>query len=381
MKKTEIKKKNGIFKAHYLSACRLDNWFRLLKENKFHISRDRIPQFLYMLLTSILLAPFSLLESIIFGLPIRKHKMKKDPVFIIGHWRSGTTYLQNLLSRDKQFGWCDPVSTTTFCNSYLLGWLTAGIQSKVLDQARPMDNMDYKLDLPMEDVFALNLISTHSIIHLMAFPDNYERYLRESFIDELPPRSQEEWRRSTMYVLKKISLRKKGKQLILKSPDHSCHVGQLMEMFPDAKYVNIHRDPYVTVMSTINMFKKQMALIRLTDVPENFDEMLEDVVVELFKHIYEGLFALEDRGAYKEKALVNVAYDELSGDPEGCLRKIYSELELPGFDEALPYFREHIDSVKQYKKNKFELDPQLRDKINDKLGFYFERYGYEMKTE
>lgn len=372
-------KKKGIYKAHYLSACRLDNWVRLLRENRFKISKEKIPQFLYMMGASILLTPFTLLESLIFAAPIRRHRMEKDPVFIIGHWRSGTTYLQNLLSKDKQFGWCDPVSTTTFCNSYLLGPLMAKIQGGVLGEARPMDNMEYKLDLPMEDVFALNLISTHSIIHLIAFPQNFEHYLQESFIDELPEKSQKEWEKSTKYVLKKISLRNKGKQLMLKSPDHTCHVSKLLEMYPDAKYVNIHRDPYVTIMSTINMFKKQMELIQLNEEPDNLEILLEDAIVELFRHIYSKLFDLMDSGAFKEGTIVDVPYDKLSAEPEETLKMIYEDLELGGFEEALPYFREHIASVNNYKKNKFELQPRLRDKINNKLGFYFERYGYERR--
>ena len=39
----------------------------------------------------------------------------------------------------------------------------------------------------------------------------------------------------------------------------------------------------------------------------------------------------------------------------------------------------YLESQKNYKKNKFELTPRLRDKINAKLGFYFEHYGYEMQ--
>ena len=372
-------KKKGIYKAHYLSACRIDNWVRLLRENKFKISADKMPQLLYMLGASILLTPFTLAESAIYGKRIRMHKMKKDPVFIIGHWRSGTTYLQNLLSRDKQFGWCDPVSTTTFCNSYLLKPLMAKIQGGVLKDARPMDNMEYDLGLPMEDVFALNLISNHSIIHLLAFPQNFEHYLQESFIDELPEKSQQEWMKATEYVLKKISLRNNGKQLILKSPDHTCHVGHLLQMYPGAKYINIHRDPYVTIMSTINMFKKQMHLIQLNDAPDNLEILLEDAIVELFGHMYGKLFALIDSGAFKENNIVDVPYDRLSSKPEETLKMIYEQLELGGFEEALPNFREHISSVNGYVKNKFDLGDRLRDKVNAKLGFYFERYGYEMQ--
>lgn len=378
---SDKKKGSGLYMAHYLTTCRLDNWFRLLRENNFKISADRIPQLLYMLASGLLLTPFTLLESLIFAVPIRRHRFRKDPVFIIGHWRSGTTYLQNLLSRDRQFGWCDPVSTTTFCNSYLLGWLLGRIQGKLLGQARPMDNMKYSLDLPMEDVFALNLISTHSIIHLLAFPQNYRHYLKESFTGELPQKAQEEWERSTMYILRKISMRKGGKQLVLKSPDHTCHLEHLSGMFPAAKYINLHRDPYVTIMSTINMFHKQTEKLRLNHPPEDLDTVLEDAIVELFEHMYRKLFAFQDSGGFQEGSVVDISYDQLSKEPEESLRKIYEELGLDGFEEAAPRFREHIASVSKYVKNKFELTPRLRDKINAKLGFYFERYGYEMTVE
>ena len=147
-------------------------------------------------------------------------------------------------------------------------------------------------------------------------------------------------------------LRNKGKQLMLKSPDHTCHVGHLMKMYPDAKYVNIHRDPYVTIMSTINMFKKQMDLIRLNDPPENLDEILEDAIVELFEHVYTKLFKLMDDDAFKEGTLVDVPYDKLSAEPEETLKMIYEELGMDGFEDALPAFREHIASVNNYVKNK-----------------------------
>ncbi|MDO4745190.1 MAG: sulfotransferase [Bacillota bacterium] len=372
-------RKKKIYKAHYLTGCRPDNWMRLLRENNFKISKDKIGQFLYMFGISIILTPFTLLESLIFGIPIRKHKMPKDPIFILGHWRSGTTYLQNLLCKDRQFGWCDPVSTTTFCNSCLLGPIMAAAQKKSLGMARPMDNMKYSLDSPMEDVFALNLISTHSIIHLLAFPQNYEHYLKQSFVDELSDKEKRQWEKATKYVLNKISLRKKGKQLILKSPDHTCHVKKLLEMYPDAKFVNIHRDPYVTIMSTINMFHKQMALIKLNDPPKDLDAILENAIIGLFEHVYMDLFEIEDSGVFKKGSLVNIPYDRLNEDPEGCLREIYDELGLEGFEEALPHFREHIDSVSDYVKNKFDLKPELKDKINGRLGFYFDRYGYERR--
>ena len=90
--------------GHFLLTCRLDNWVHLLEENHFHIARDRLPQALYISATALALAPAAAAESLIYRKRIRETKIEKDPIFILGHWRSGTTYLQNVLSRDEQFG-------------------------------------------------------------------------------------------------------------------------------------------------------------------------------------------------------------------------------------------------------------------------------------
>jgi len=368
--------------SHYLMTCRVDNWIRLLHENHWQIARDKWGQFFYMFLTALALTPFTLLEKLLYTLPVRGHRLKKDPVFIIGHWRSGTTYLQNLMSRDPQFAWFDPLNTALFNNSLVLGKICAPIVRHSLRGARPMDNVKYAMDLPMEDVFALNLISPHSIIHLLAFPKNYQFYISKAFIDEQPPLARNSWERAMEYVVRKVSYRKKNKQLLMKSPDHTCHIPALRNLFPRAKYINIHRNPYVTIMSTIHMFIKQTELLRLTDWPEgDLEELLEDAITDLFARMYQKLFAMQQNGDFDEGTFVEIAYEELEADPIRCLSRIYTTLGIPNYGEALPHFQAYVDGQKNYVKNKFQISPRLRDKINDKLGFYFEHYGYPMITE
>ena len=49
-----------------------------------------------------------------------------------------------------------------------------------------MDNLEYTLDLPMEEVFAQATISTQAISHMLVFPDggNGVKYIETAFIDE-----------------------------------------------------------------------------------------------------------------------------------------------------------------------------------------------------
>ena len=75
------------------------------------------------------------------------------------------------------------------------------------------------------------------------------------------------------------------------------------------------------------------------------------------------------------------AYEELERDPVACLGGIYEALGLDGFEAARPRFEAYVAGQKDYVKNHFTLTPRLRGKINGELGFYFEHYGYEMRTE
>ena len=363
--------------SHYLLGVRFDNWLRLLWENRFRISPRAIPQALYITGTSLLLFPFALLEAAIFALPIKRSRIKKGPVYIIGHWRSGTTYLQNLMSKDKKFGWFDPVSTATFSNCTLLRPLLAAIQKRALKKARPMDNMEYKLDLPMEEAFALATISPLVIIQMISFPQNFKKYLGTAFLYDLTPSEKREWYSSYDYILRKLTYINKGKPLLLKSPDNTCRVREIKQRYPNAKFVNIYREPYTVVMSTINMFIKQMDLLALQERPERFEELIEDTIVDEFERMYRELF--ETQKTLGKDDFVDVCYETFAADPEKELERIYGELGLPDFDAARIEMEKHIESQKDYKKNRFTLSDRLRRKINARLGFYFEHYGYAME--
>ena len=363
--------------GHFLLTCRLDNWVHLLEENRFHIARDRLPQALYISATSLALAPAAAAESLIYRRRIRETKIEKDPIFILGHWRSGTTYLQNVLSRDDQFGWFDPVNTIGLPYSLLLGRLIRPPIEKGIQNGRPQDNVQYSLDLPMEETFGVLTISPYSIIHMIAFPENYKKYIEGAFVSDLPAEALSKWKRSYDYAVRKLTYIKKGKQLILKSPDNTARVRELWGMYPDARFINIHRDPYKTIRSTIHMFRTEMDMLRLTEAPDNLDELIEDTVIGIFERMYRELFALE--GFFPKNRYVDVAYTDFCRSPVDTLRGIYRRLELSGFENAAPRFQAYVNSQRGYQKNKFDISSRLVRKINAKLGFYMEHYGYEMR--
>lgn len=104
-------------------------------------------------------------------------------------------------------------------------------------------------------------------------------------------------------------------------------------MYPDARFINIHRDPYDTVRSTVHMFQKQMDQLRLSPLPDgDIGELIEDTIIYIFERMYRQLFSL--MGAIPENRLVDIAYTDFVKDPVGSLEGIYRKLELDGFEAA-----------------------------------------------
>lgn len=360
--------------SHNLMGCRLDNWVRLLRENP--VSKEHRAQACFMTLVSAILAIPAFIEWLIFRGPIKRTKLKKDPVYIVGHWRTGTTYLQNLMTRDPQFAWFDPLKTITFNNCILLKPILKKIIAKFIKGTRAMDNLEYEMNLPMEEVFAQATISTQAIAHMLVFPDGGRgaKFINTAFTDEQPEKEQREWLRAYDYVLKKATYIEHGKQLLLKSPENTCRIGLLKKRYKGAKFINMYRNPYRVIMSTINMFNKEMSLFCLNDKPT--EGFIEDTVIDLFERVYRKAF--KELYSLPESEYIDICYEDFCDDPEGNLKKIYKHLGLKGYKKALPYFKKYIKEQENYQKNEFVLRDDLREKINGRMGFYFERYGYEM---
>ncbi|MCR5667252.1 MAG: sulfotransferase [Eubacterium sp.] len=360
--------------SHNMMGCRFDNWIKLLKEN--NVSKEKKGQALFITVVSAMLAIPAGLERLLFDGRIRKTKITKDPLYVVGHWRTGTTFLQNLLSKDKQFGWFDPMKTVSFNNCILLKDILPKVEKVLLKDARPMDNLDYTIDLPMEEVFAQATISTQAISHMLVFPDKGKgvKYIETAFIDEQDEKKQREWSKAYDYILKKATYLEHGKQLMLKSPENTCRIRKLKRCYPGAKFINIYRNPYVVARSTKNMFLKEMNLLSLSEPPS--EEFIEDTIVDLMARIYKKAF--RDLAMMNESDYIEIKYEDFVKNPMPYMHQIYDHLGLAGFDEAKDGFQEYLDAMNDYKTNQYEFTPELIRKVNAKLGFYFERYGYQM---
>jgi hypothetical protein len=173
-----------------------------------------------------------------------------------------------------------------------------------------------------------------------------------------------------MTFLRKLSY-KYGKPLALKSPGHTARIKTLLEMFPDAKFVHIHRNPYTVFQSTMHTWNQ---VAPWWAFQKNF--MDEDIVIRDYAEVFDAFF--EQRVLIPEGNYCEVAYDDLARDPLGEMRRIYERLQLPEFAHAEPALREYVDSLAGYSRNRFpDLPGDTRQRLAREWSRCFEQWGYE----
>ncbi len=355
--------------AFLLMDSRIDIIIRNLFLCKFRVDKRAIPTILLGVVFTLLLWPFQLAEFIYYKIKTRKTKVK--PVFIVGHWRSGTTMLQYILAKDGNLSYFDTLSA--YCvNTVVWKPLLRKVLPPIL--IRAFDNMEYNLVYPWEDSVCFTEYCSYSNWSRHMFPQDRERYLDYAVVDELPTKIQAKWFRAYDNMIRKFYVQSgNGRPMVFKGPDATARTLFLSKKYPDAVFLNVYRSPYAVIRSTINMYKFTTTYFSLQALPTEQEE--EEFIIHQFKRIYTKYF--EDIKSIPADRIIELRFEDLEKDPMPMLEEAYKRF---GWDweSAKEPLRTYWDSLSGYQKNVFDYSPRLIRRVNEELGFYFEHYGYEM---
>lgn len=321
-------------------------------------------------------SPLAAIETVLHRRQIRDHQIEQAPVFIIGHWRSGTTHLHNLLSQDDQFGCLDMFQA--LAPDYALSsrrWLKPFLERTVPSQ-RPMDNMEWPMDAPQEEEIPLAKMTPYSWYLQFLFPRNaVGTFEKTVLLNGAPAGVRDELKKKLLHLYAVASLQAGGRRLLLKNPVHTARIGLLLELFPDAKFVFIHRSPYEVFPSTVNLHRKILGLTSL----QQFDEAdIEANVLAIYPRLIDRYLA--ERELIPEGQLAEVAFADLDDDPVGVLESLYKTLDLGDFEPVRPGLHHYVDSLSGYRKNEFQpLSDALVEKVNRSWAIGFDEFGYRRK--
>lgn len=324
-----------------------------------------------LLPTSLLSEFFTLVEKIKFGKKISSIVIEKPPVFIIGHWRSGTTLLHQLISLDRQFT-SPKVIQTVIPDHFLFSshyWIP--VLERLMPPKRPMDEVEMGPLDPMEDEWALLRLGATTPMRKLFFPSGRKPFFEGTAEFNPSGRELEKWKRSFTHFLKKVTLAE-PKRIVLKNPYHTPRVKLLAEMFPGARFIHIVRHPYKIIPSAINMWNIVAGENAMKGgwMSPSFEEAAS-MVNDFYASVE------ESRNKLPAGSFAEVRYEDLEKNPAGELERLYEKLEL-NFTES---FRQAIfgfmEKKKNYKKNRFDLSNEEKVIIASKLSDYMKSYGYD----
>jgi hypothetical protein len=296
----------------------------------------------------------------------------RAPLFVLGHWRSGTTLLHDLLAVDDRFA-CPTLYQVmyphTFATSEKLG---ATMLRLLAPRQRPQDNMRLDPSEAWEDEFAMCVWGMRSTYLSWAFPKGADAYDRFLTFRDASKADVERWQQSLGAFLRKLTWKHGGKPLILKSPTHTCRIRLLLEMFPDARFVHIHRDPYTVFQSSLHLYDKILPMIRLQRT-DRFD--WAGRVIRQYNEMHGAFF--EERPLIPAGRFHEVRFAELERDPMAQVRGVYEALGLPEFGYFEAKLRDYVATLSGYKKNVHrELYPEQRERVAKEWRICFEQFGY-----
>ncbi len=360
------------YSPRFWHGMRLLQWWRLLASNGFRIAPSRLHIALgvsiFCSLNDVLVA----IQAFIYGRRIAEAKVFEDPIFILGHWRSGTTLLHELMVVDQRFA--SPSTFQCFAASHFLvsEWAFVRFGNFLIPNKRPMDEMEAGWTLPQEDEFALMNLGAPTPYLRIAFPRSPPPALEFLDMTSTDAKAIQSWRDKLSWFIRALTVRHPQKRLIMKSPPHTGRVEELLRLYPKAKFIHLTRDPRKLFHSTIRLWNS-LDEVQGLQLPMPAAEMRE-YVWNCFSRMYKAFEA--QRSSIPPGQLQELRYEDLVASPFESIRKVYEQLDLGDFDAIKGPLSKRLENHANYRTNMHPIDPETEKEILERWHDYAAKYGY-----
>lgn len=322
--------------------------------------------------------PFRIIEKANYQNDIKDYTLEHDPIFVIGHWRSGTSFLQYLLGQDPQLGYLTKFQAV-FPDVFLQSenFLKSIVERipDTLNLVRDAQNMSINLDLdsPSEIEIALTTMISPTSLHWgHIFPkDAWEYFNKYLFFDTATENEIEKWNRDYAHLITKVAMKSEGRQILIKSPGNACRIPQLLALYPNAKFIFIHRNPYDVFYSSQKLWNTLIDNLALQSFSQ---QEIETEIIKVYKKLM-GRY-IEQRSEVPDGQLAEIRFENFVSDPVSELNSVYEKLSIPAFAKAKPYFEAFLSKKTEGKSSNYDYDPNVINELNKEWKFAFEEWNY-----
>lgn len=327
------------------------------------------------LLKTVLFEPLRWIE-LGYNKKIEQHRLAEDPIFILGFYRSGTSFMHQFLTQDDRLGY-----HTNF--QMILPEIMLGSERilspffdlfcRLFNLQDPVHRIQMSFRYPGEEDAAMTTaLNPRGAQWGYFYPDiMLQQFNKYVLFNKIPDTELEAWKRDFLFLIKKISLANNGKQLILKSPPNTARIKLLLSLFPKAKFIFIHRNPYDVYASNKKFWKVTNRIYALgtTKTVDN-----NAIILETYTKIMERY--LQEKDLIPKGQLIEIPYQELIEQPIEKMNEIYQTLDLEDFGYIEDQMNSYIKGQKSYVRLKHELPVQEKETVKQALAPFIQQWDY-----
>ena len=331
-------------------------------------SWKKLPAFTLYLFSALLRAPLKACQS-----RAERSQEIKAPVFILGHWRSGTTHLYNALVQTEQFAYTPPSASGLPREFPTIERHLKQLLRKAMTGTRLIDNVPVHENAPQEDEIGMANMSLLSYYHAIYFPKTFESHFNKAvFFDRISPQSIQTWESEWVAYLKRILHFFSGnRRLLIKNPVYTARPDQIAHLFPDAHFIHIYRHPVEVFYSMRHFYKKLIPALSLQEErPSDIDEHILSTYSRMMDQY------LNFRSRVPSEKLTEFSYESLCEEPLAQLERIHNRADLKRFDEVESAYTNYLSSIQNYRKNRYEKDDKTVNTVSHRLSKYMNAFGY-----
>jgi hypothetical protein len=349
----------------------LRTWRRVLADNGGAVEAPFVPRAALITAASAYNTALGAREQRRFGDAVSSTAVA-PPLILLGHWCSGLAELQRLLSLDDRFA-CPNLHQVRHPRTFL-STETAHVRLTrwMLPSRHPSDGLLLGPTVPEDDEYALANLTGLSPYMGGLFPRRRAHYLSTYLtLGEAPPDDIRAWRDALVGFSRKLAW-KHARPLVLRSPLYTARLERLLDVFPDARFVHVVRDPYAVFGATCRSSAAAIPYNRLQRAPA-LD--VPAFVIDRYTRMYDAFFA--DRGLVPPGRLCDARFEDIVRDPVRAVRDVYAALDLPAFDRLAPRLaRVGTDSAGRDADVGPPLPDDVRRRVASAWRRSFDAWGY-----